>query len=189
MRVARDELRLKLRHQCREAVDGVGREFYEPAESSSLQRCGEDSAHDRIVSGVQAHVRGVRIRMLIWISRAIIAVHVEAFPLVWKWDSDDRIGKRVSTHRIHCTGRADRLIRTGLAIHLLSGGLVLSLLNRFWVGRGGDRLTDEISRHDGRSLDQLTLYVFVLHAESFNLSPVLPTHFLVPSSNLNHLSL
>ena len=42
------ELCLKLRHQHREAIGGEGRELRELAESSSLQRCGEHSVHDRI---------------------------------------------------------------------------------------------------------------------------------------------
>ena len=102
---------------------------------------------------------------------------------------DDRISKRVLAHKIPCTGRANQLVRTELAIHLLSGALSLISSTAFGLG-GSDRLTDEISRHDGRSpLDQLPLHVFVVSPESLNLFFVLPTHFFIPSSQLSHLSL
>ena len=65
VRVACGELRLKLGHQRHEAIDGEGRELFEPAEGSSLKGCGKHSAHDRIVSSIQAQVCGVRINVLI----------------------------------------------------------------------------------------------------------------------------
>jgi len=130
VRTACGELCLKFGHQHREAIDGEVRELCEPAESSSLQGRGEYSAHERIVSGVQAHVRGVRISVLVWVGRPIVVVSVEALSLVWQWDTDHGIGERVSTYRIHCSNRANRLVGARLAIHLLSGVPVLSLLNR-----------------------------------------------------------
>jgi len=42
-------LRLKLGHQRRKVVDEDERELCEPAQGSSLQRCGKHLAYDRVI--------------------------------------------------------------------------------------------------------------------------------------------
>jgi len=74
------ELCPKLGNQHLKIVDGVWRKPREPAQGFSLQRGGKHSAQDRAVRGVQAHVHGVHIHVLVGVGRPIVTVHVQAFP-------------------------------------------------------------------------------------------------------------
>ena len=75
--------------------------------------------------------------MLIRVSRPVVSVSIETFPLVRQWNFNDSIGERVSAGRVHRGGRPSRLVETGFVIHLMGGDLVSCLLHRSRVGRGG----------------------------------------------------
>jgi len=92
VRSAGGKLYLKHEHQHCEAINRVEREFGKPTQGSSLQRCGEHSAQDRVFQGVKAHVRGVCIHVFVRVSCVIIALPVEVFPLVRQWYPDYGIG-------------------------------------------------------------------------------------------------
>jgi len=61
------ELGLQLRHEGGKAVNGVGWELGEPAKGCSLQPSGKNSTQHCIVRGVETHMGGVGVHMLIGI--------------------------------------------------------------------------------------------------------------------------
>ena len=65
MRPVGGKLSFELHHECGEAINGVGWELGKPAKGCSLQRCRKHLAQHCIVRGVETHMGGVGIHMLV----------------------------------------------------------------------------------------------------------------------------
>jgi len=59
------KLSFKLCYERDKVIDGVGRELGEPTRSCSLQGCGKHSAQHGVVRGVETHMGGVGVHMLV----------------------------------------------------------------------------------------------------------------------------
>jgi len=82
MRLAGGELGLELHHECGKAINEIGWELGKPVKGCSLHRCRKHSAQHCIVRGVETHMGGVGIYMLVRVSRPVVSVSVETLPLV-----------------------------------------------------------------------------------------------------------
>jgi len=147
---------------------------------TSLHWCGKHSTYDHVVRGIYAHVRSVSIHELVRVSRAVIAIPVEVFPLIWQWYPDYRI-EGMPTHRIQGPNRANPLVWMGITIHLLSEDLILGLLSCFRVGTGGEWPTEKVGQYNRRSPSMNFLFI---SSFSFWRAKISYSFFLVTSSFL-----
>lgn len=70
------ELRVWLRLQCFETVNGVRWESSEPAKGSSLQWGVKNSTQDYVVWGIQTHLSCINIHMLIEIGHPVVPIYI-----------------------------------------------------------------------------------------------------------------
>jgi len=80
-------------------------EFGEPTKGCSLQGCGKHPAQHGVVRGVETHMGGVGVHMLVRVGRPVVSVSVDTLLLLKQWDFDDGVGKGVSTVRVGHQGR------------------------------------------------------------------------------------
>jgi len=105
VRPAGRKLSFKLCYERGKAIDGVGWELGEPTKGCSFQGCGKHSAQHDVVRGVETHMGGVGVHMLVRVGLPVISVSVETLPLLRQWDFDDGVGKGVSAVWVGRQGR------------------------------------------------------------------------------------
>ena len=72
------------------------REIHEPCEGYAFEGSGEHFAQDRIFACIQANLGKVGMYMVIWVSIAIIHIHVECLPSLGKRCIHNTIYERMS---------------------------------------------------------------------------------------------